>query len=71
MAATHFGADAFPAPQQADVPWADLPHELLVRIFASQPEPLHNLGAELTCRAWARAVRAQTVAAVQGGGVPS
>lgn len=37
--------------------WADLPHDLLVRIFAAQPEPLHNLGAEGTCRAWSHAVR--------------
>ena len=42
----------------ADGRWADLPHELLVQIFASQPEPLHNLGAEYTCRAWSHAVRA-------------
>ena len=54
--------DASPAPPEAVVTWADLPHELLVRIFASQPEPLHNLGAECTCRAWSRAVSAQTVA---------
>ena len=41
---------------EANSHWADLPHDLLVRIFASQPEPLHKLGAEFTCRAWAKAV---------------
>ena len=46
-----------PAPVTTNSRWADLPHDLLVRIFASQPEPLHNLGAEGICRAWSHAVR--------------
>lgn len=47
-----------PTPQEADgaCSWADLPHELLVQIFAAQPEPLHNLSGEFVCRAWAHAV---------------
>ena len=49
--------DAAPALPERGGRWADLPHELLVRVFAAQPEPLHNLGAEHTCRACARAVR--------------
>ena len=44
-------------PEGADSRWADLPHDLLVRTFAAQPEPLHNLAAERTCRSWAHAVR--------------
>ena len=48
-----------PTPQETDSAcgWADLPHELLVQIFAAQPEPLHNLSGEFVCRAWAYAVR--------------
>ncbi len=46
---------------EAESHWADLPHDLLVRIFAAQPEPLHNLGAEFSCRAWAKAVSTQRV----------
>ena len=45
------------APSPANSCWADLPHELLIRIFACQQEPLHNLAAERTCHAWAHAVR--------------
>ena len=50
-----------PTPQEADgaCSWADLPHELLVQIFAAQPEPLHNLSGEFACRAWAHAVRTE------------
>jgi len=54
-------AEVAPARGRADARWAELPHDLLVRIFAAQPEPLHNLGAEYTCRAWSRAVRLQTI----------
>ena len=57
-------ATTYPSPVAAPVPdeaahsdWACLPHDLLVQIFAAQPEPLHNLGAEHTCRAWGHAVR--------------
>ena len=45
-----------PTPPEADSGWADLPHELLVQIFAAQPEPLHNLSGEFVCRTWAYAV---------------
>jgi len=51
-------ADSAPGCGKASSSWADLPHDLLVRIFAAQPEPLHNLGAEFACRAWAKAVSA-------------
>ena len=54
-------ADPAPGCGKAGSSWADLPHDLLVRIFAAQPEPLHNLGAEFACRAWAKAVSAQRV----------
>ena len=48
---------ANPPGEMATSRWVDLPHDLLVRIFAEQPEALHNVGAEFTCRAWGCAVR--------------
>ncbi len=51
--------DAAPAVAEASRGWADLPRDLLFRIFTVQPEPLHILGAEYTCWAWANAVRVQ------------
>ena len=51
--------DAAPALAEASGGWADLPRDLLIRIFTVQPEPLHILGAESTCRPWACAVRLQ------------
>ena len=60
-AATPLVMNTAPARTEANSRWADLPHEVLVRIFAAQPEPLHNLGAEFACRAWAAAVCTQWV----------